>query len=225
MSNSQRIKYYRCIIGQGEYVISYKLLRKAVGVIGVALPMLLVTAKYILEGPGIQSSLSGYYYTVMRDVFVGSLWAIAIFLMAYNGPDKKDDLAGNFACLFAIGLSVFPTSPDTEVSSYERIIGFLHLGFVAGFFLVLAYFCLVLFCKTAPDKRPTGRKMLRNRVYRVCGYTIIGCILLICLVAILPETSSVRNIDPVFWLESFAIWAFGWSWFIKGEALLKDLTA
>jgi len=27
---------------------------------------------------------------------------------------------------------------------------------------------------------------------------------------------------PVFWLESLALWAFGISWFVKGETLWKD---
>jgi hypothetical protein len=27
---------------------------------------------------------------------------------------------------------------------------------------------------------------------------------------------------PVFWLEAFALWAFGVSWFVKGETLWKD---
>ena len=205
-----------------NYVISYMLLRKAIGVIGVALPILLVTGKYLFEGPGIQSSISAYYYTVMRDVFVGSLWAIGIFLMAYKGPEKKDDLAGNLACIFAIGIALFPAAPDVSASLPQKIIGYLHLGFAAAFFLTLAYFCLVLFCKTAPRDQPTPRKLLRNRVYKVCGYAIVTCIVLMAVVSLFFDTSSVKNIDPLFWLESSAIWAFGWSWFIKGEGLLKD---
>jgi hypothetical protein len=26
----------------------------------------------------------------------------------------------------------------------------------------------------------------------------------------------------VFWLEALALWAFGFSWFVKGETLWKD---
>ena len=35
--------------------------------------------------------------------------------------------------------------------------------------------------------------------------------------------NSLDEIKPVFWLESIALWAFGISWFIKGETLVKDI--
>ncbi|NTV17753.1 MAG: DUF998 domain-containing protein [Chlorobiaceae bacterium] len=202
-----------------EYVISYKLLRRAVGVIGVALPIVLVLGKYLFEGPGIQDSISGYYYTVMRDVFVGSLWAIAIFLMAYKGPQKKDDFCGNLACICAIGVALFPTSPGPDATGQQALIGKFHLLFAGGFFSTLAYFCIVLFCKTDQNRQPTSRKFLRNRIYKICGCLIIGCIILIGVFKSLLQESPVRNLEPVFWLESLAIWSFGWSWFTKGEGI------
>lgn len=39
---------------------------------------------------------------------------------------------------------------------------------------------------------------------------------------LLPDDHWISKLDPVFWLESVAVWAFGWSWLIKGEAILKD---
>jgi len=36
------------------------------------------------------------------------------------------------------------------------------------------------------------------------------------------KNTSVASIKPVFWLESLALWVFGWAWFIKGETLWKD---
>src|SRR5207245_4583836 len=66
-------------------VLSYLELRKAVGIIGFALPFALAFGKILLQGRGIQSSISGYYYTDMRNVFVGSLCAIGVFLMSCRG--------------------------------------------------------------------------------------------------------------------------------------------
>jgi len=40
--------------------------------------------------PGIQDSISSYYYTDMRDVLVGSLCAIGVFLWSYRGYDDPD---------------------------------------------------------------------------------------------------------------------------------------
>jgi hypothetical protein len=44
--------------------------------------------------------------------------------------------------------------------------------------------------------------------------------------ALLPESvaAPVKKLDPLFWLESGAIVAFGISWLTKGEILLKDGT-
>jgi len=92
-------------------------LRKAIGIIGISLPFVLAFGKIILGSPGIQSSISGYYYTGMRDVFVGSLCAIAVFMMSYKGYDHRDELAGDLACAFASGVALFPITPAGNVAS------------------------------------------------------------------------------------------------------------
>lgn len=204
---------------QDPLVISYLGLRKAVGIIGFALPFVLAFGKMLLQGPGIQDSISGYYYTDMRNIFVGSLCAIGVFLMSCRGYDRNDEIAGYLACVFAIGVALFPTTPYGVATSR---IGTLHLTFAALFFLTLAYFSLALFTKTAPEQSPTPRKLQRNTVYRVCGYTILACILLIAVVRLSPLKILVERLTPAFWLESIAVVAFGVSWLTKGETILKD---
>jgi len=203
-------------------VLSYLGLRKAVGIIGFALPFVLAFGKMLLQGPGIQDSISGYYYTDLRNVLVGSLCAIGVFLMSCRGYDRKDEIAGRLACVFAIGVALFPTTPYLGATSRDKLIGILHLLFATLLFLTLAYFSLALFTKTALDKTPTRRKLQRNVVYRVCGYTILACIFLMVVVALPPVKTLVERLTPVFWLESVAIVAFGVSWLTKGETILKD---
>ena len=208
----------------GSLVISYLDLRKAIGIIGTALPFVLAFGNILVEGPGIQDSISSYYHTGMRDVFVGSLCAIAVFLMSYRGYERKDDIAGDLACVFALGVALFPTTPDVNITPRDNIIGALHLLFAAGFFLTLAFFSLVLFRKTDPTRAPTRGKLKRNAVYTLCGYTILVCLAFIVVVAFLSSDSPVKRLDPVFWFEAAAIVAFGVSWLTKGEAILKDET-
>ena len=200
-------------------VISYLEIRKGVGIIGIALPILLVAGHLIFEGPGIQDSISAYYHTVMRDVLVGCLWAIAVFLLSYRGYEG-DDLVGDLASLFAIGVALFPVTPAGSKARDEIIIGRVHWLFAAALFLTLAYFCLVLFRKGKPD--PTPQKRQRNRVYTVSGWLILACIAGIAAVSLFPDSSRVHDVDPIFWLEAIAVWAFGWAWFTKGEGILKD---
>jgi len=208
-------------IVSNSFVISYLVLRKAVGYLGIALPFVLAFGKILLEGGGIQKSISTYYYTGMRDVLVGTLCAIAVFLMSYTGYERKDDLLGDLAGIFAIGVALFPTTPANPLPG-DKVIGALHLLFAASFFLTLACISLCLFTKTNPKRAPTRRKLQRNTVYRVCGYTILACLALIAAVALAPGGNAIQQLDPRFWLESIAVVAFGVSWLTKGEALLKD---
>jgi hypothetical protein len=204
------------------YVISYLALRKAVGLIGVALPLLLIFGKLLLDGLGIQSSISSYYYTSMRDVFVGGLCSIGIFLFSYRGYDLTDLIAGKLASVFALGVAFFPTTPDVGATGGQRTIGALHLIFAGCFFLTLAFFSIVLFRRTDPAKPPTKKKLVRNGVYLVCGIIMVACIAGIVVVKLLPPDNPVFVLTPVFWFEAIAIWAFGWSWITKGELILAD---
>lgn len=205
-------------------VISYLVLRKAIGVLGIALPFVLVFGQILFYESGVASSISSYYYTGMRDVFVGFLCAIAVFLMSYKGYERKDDLAGDLACVFGVGVALFPTSPDVGATPLQQWVGWAHLAFAAAFFVTLAYISLCLFTKTGSMKPPTRKKQQRNLVYRACGGTMLGCLVLIALVELVPgiDLSEIKRRDPVFWLEALAIVAFGVSWLVKGEGILQD---
>lgn len=207
----------------GPLVLSYLSLRKAVGIIGLALPFVLALGRILLQGCGLQSSISSYYYTDVGDVFVGALCAIGVFLGSYRyGP--KDEIAGRLACVFAIGVALLPTTPEGVATCREQIIGTFHLAFAALLFLTLAYFCLKLFTLTNQPK-PTPRKLQRNTVYRVCGYAILASILLIAVAAIPAVCRRICWLKPRFWLESVAVVAFGVAWLVKGETILKDKEA
>ena len=205
-------------------VRSYLFLRKGIGIIGVALPFVLIFGKIVLESPGVSGSISAYYYSVMRDVFVGSLWAIAIFLICYR-YDYLDDIASTLAGICAIGVSLFPTAPDVGATERQSALGWAHLSFATCFFLILALMTIFLFRRTGQDT-PTRRKRQRNMVYLFCGIAILACIVLAALIVLVPNlagTSWLQRLHPVFWLESLSIFAFGIAWFVKGETfVLRD---
>jgi hypothetical protein len=207
-----------------DMLISYLTLRKVIGILGATLPFTAALGAFLVFQNGIQSSLSSYYHTGMRDVFVGTLWAIGIFLYAYKGFERADNIAGNLGCIFAIGITLFPTTPDKGATDFDKTIGTVHFIFAALFFLTLIYFSLFLFTKTKNKTTMTQQKRQRNMVYKVCGYTMAACILLIAILALIPASSKtfIDGIKPVFWLETIAIIAFGVSWLVKGEAILKD---
>lgn len=210
-------------------LISYLTLRRAVGILGISIPFVMVIGSVVFgDCREIQSSISAYYYTNMRNIFIGIICAVAFFLFAYKGYDRRDSVAGNLGCLFALGVAFFPTSVEAPLTPciHEHIvnpvISSIHFVSAGLFFMVLAYFSIVLFTKGS--SRPTPRKLQRNRLYRFCGYTIIVCLLGIAAYFIHFEKKypALDNLDPVFWLESIALWAFGLSWLTKGQTLLND---
>lgn len=202
-------------------VLSYLALRKAVGVVALGLPFVLVITWWALRNQ-VESSISNYYYTGMRNLFIGSLCAIAMFMLCCRGYDVKDEIAGILSSLFALGVAFFPTSPDEGATKLQHQIGTVHYIFAALLFSILGYFCLVLFKMTAKNKRLTRKKLQRNRVYTACGYVIIASILLIVVSKVFNISHLIGNIGPVFFFETTALIAFGIAWLTKGETFLRD---
>jgi hypothetical protein len=208
---------------ESHLIISYLTLRKLIGVLGAGLPLVMAIGGGILFHANIQRSISAYYYTGMRDVFVGILCAIGVFLISYHGYDLADFIAGKAGGVFALGVALFPTTPQGHASPAAQLVGTLHFASAALFFLTIAYFSLFLFTKTDPEKPPTPKKRQRNKVYIACGWTIIGCLALIAINGLSDGGSVIpKEYHPVFWLEAVANGAFGVSWLTKGEALLRD---
>ena len=211
-------------LSEDSLLISYLTLRKVVGILGMALPFVVFLGGKFIFKTDIQSSISSYYYTGMRDVFVGILWTIGFFLYSYRGYGPIDNITGNLACVFAVMVSLFPTTADGSASRAEEVIGTVHLIFAALFFLTLSYFSLALFPKTNLNKQFTLQKAQRNIVYKVCGYVMLACIVLMAIYKFWVEDAvpGLQAFEPVFWLEATAIFVFGVSWFTKGEAILAD---
>ena len=69
---------------EGSLVLSYLGVRRAIGVIGIALPFVLLIGGLVLDGVGVQSSISDVLLHVMGDVFVGSLCANGVFFLSYR---------------------------------------------------------------------------------------------------------------------------------------------
>jgi hypothetical protein len=206
-------------------VISYTTTRRAIGILGIALPVALLTGGTIIGYDHMMPSMSHYYYTYMVTVFTGTLCAVGLFLFTYKGFGKLDDIATNFAGICAFGIALFPTGalPDAlkQDSIYRADIHFpndaIHYTFAALFFVTLSLISLFLFTQKSPH--PTREKIIRNRIYRTCG------ILMLLFIALVPITSKIEVLgkyNTTFWLEMASLWAFGFSWLTKGNLVKRD---
>ncbi|MEX0290375.1 MAG: hypothetical protein AB3N14_14815 [Flavobacteriaceae bacterium] len=216
------------------FVISYITLRKTIGYIGICIPFFLVLGSVLIgDCTEIQSSISDYYHTVMRDGLVGAICAISFFLLCYRGYDKRDLIATRLAAIFALGIAFFPTTftdiielPCIEVRQIDNpLVKIIHFSSATLFFLTLAYMSIFLFTKSDKEKTQWEQpKKTRNNLYRISGYVIVGCLVLLALYFFVLEEKwpELKRYDLVFWLETIALLAFGISWLTKGETFFKD---
>jgi len=219
-------------------VISYYTMRRAIGILGITLPLILLAGSFLLGACNeVQNSISTYYYTNMRNIFVGFNCAVALFLFAYRGHDWMDNLAGYLGCIFVLGVAFLPcsvSSPDQPclliASAQNPLVGKLHNMNALLYFIILIVYSLLLFPKTHMDM-VTGEKMYmgrqkkkRNVVYYICGSIMTASLLLIIanmwfLGNLYP---GLKSLNPVFWLESIVLLSFGISWLTKGQLFFRD---
>jgi hypothetical protein len=212
--------------------------RRNIGFLAMGLPFTVWLGALIFPPHvGIRSSISAYYHTVMRDVFVGVLFSIGFFLLTYNPRfydktyGKGDQYLGIVAGLAAIAAAWFPTSRDgwqaiiPPAPYHEGTYGVIHLVAAIVLFGSMIYFSYFLFTETTPRKkvRKGSAKDKRNKVYRVMGRVMFVCVALIVIYFLTGfegvDPGLLERFPPVFFLEWAAIWAFGISWSVKGEAL------
>jgi hypothetical protein len=92
------------------------------GLLALAFPILLWPLGAQFLGTSLQISMSAYYHTDLRDVFVGILVAIGTFLILYKGFSRREDWALNIAGISAIGIAIFPTSPNWSLQGPAKSI-------------------------------------------------------------------------------------------------------
>ncbi|WP_235299357.1 hypothetical protein [Portibacter marinus] len=232
-----------------NYVINYKVLRRSIGILGIALPIVLVLGSFILfECDQIFHSISYYYHTGMRNVLVAILASLAFFLFSYKGPDPIDLIMSRIASFLALIIALFPTKGHQElrtvftenfdsgmdalmkqfqncdrVALYDNeLTQTIHLIAAALFLLVLAFMSWFLFTRSDPSSPITDQKKKRNVIFRVCAIIILFCVVASGVIFFVFNEWIESATKPIFWLESIALWAFGTSWLIKGDTIFSD---
>lgn len=215
------------------YLRAYLFMRAMIGLIGIALPIVLVVGNgiFVHRDPGIRSSLSAYYHSGMRDVFVGSLWAIAIFLITYKVfQHNLDNTLSTVAGLAALAVALFPTTlpsnSDTSLTPLQERVGEVPVATVhyvaAGVFIValaaISYFFGVREGNRS-QRRDGGRATFSPTFWRWFHW---GCAITIGLALLFIAITWLGG-----WLEAnrlliaevVVVVAFGVSWLFKGLEL------
>lgn len=168
--------------------ISYETMYKAIGLLGMLLPLLI-----ILRIGYFPSSISESYYTDARDIFVGIMSSLGLFFITSKGYNGKDTWCNIIAGIMAIIVPLF---------GCEGPFSWLHFTAAIIFFSSTCFMCLFIFPKVRTEKYTKCNKpitkILRNIIYRICGiFIILGMFLIII-------TKNI-GLGEVMMLESFGI--------------------
>jgi len=211
-----------------RYVRSYLWMRVGIGVLGIVLALLLVFFdKVAFHGnPFPRGSLSVYYYSGMRDEFVGILAAIGIFLITYKVAERNlDNAASLLAGASAIIISLFPTGKPpyahVPLTPLQKLIGesptkWVHFIASATFLVSLA---VITFCFGLREGRRPPRQGKRSPgFWRWFHWTCTGVmgLAIVWIVITLSVGWPPRALLIGEWVSA---WAFGASWLGKGAEL------
>lgn len=182
-----------------ELVISYYRVRQSLGYLGFVLPFLLILGGLLSLG-AVEPSISDYYHTILRDVFVGVIVAIGLFLIAYPGHQAEtgqvlsDDRMTSLAGVAALGVAFFPNEQRLQGASLgganlgganlgganlqsanlesplQLLLG--HQAAAIGHYLSALIF-LTLLGVMCLRRFAKSAKPGRRRIYQICGGTIL----------------------------------------------------
>ncbi|KAB0507753.1 hypothetical protein [Pseudomonas moorei] len=164
-----------------------------------------------------------------RDFFVGSLFAISAFLVAYNGVSTLEKYISKIAAMAAMGVALFPCDcVNGIVEEGAKLSGLtcgqldamgraspVHYVAAATLFIVLTIFCRI-FYKRAKDKKHK-EAILRMRIYATCGAVMIASIAFMATGSLLHTKFGIPRFT--FQGERAGLIAFGISWLTASKVL------
>jgi hypothetical protein len=194
--------------GARPYIRSYVFMRLFIGVLGFLLPPLLVFLEPILfDGqPFPRGSISAYYYSGVRELFVGMLCAIGVFLVIYKVAERtREGRVSTYAGLAVIVVALFPTgkpgdkvpsTPLQDLLGEGRVEG-VHYVFAGLFIFLLGVICIYF-----------GKFRAERRRLHYASAVAIGLALALAVIA----GSTGEPDKGILIAEWIAVWAFAISW-------------
>ncbi|TVP65431.1 MAG: DUF998 domain-containing protein [Nitriliruptor sp.] len=224
------------------YARSYLIHRAAVGVLGVLLPLVLIASEQWLTGDvALRGSLSAYYHTAARDVFVATLAVVGVLLITYMSAQTwtKDfwlSLVGGIAVLL---VAFFPTRrpglsdsdplcgatpapagcTGLQQALGETTVAVVHFTAAIVFVLSLAALCFVF----ARREQRHDDHLGLARFLRACGWVMIAAMAWIAAGSAVDL--SIGPVTSLYGGEVLAFLAFGTAWLTKGRHLFSRLSA
>jgi hypothetical protein len=188
--------------------IDHHTIKLIVGVIAIFLPIL----TYFLSETSIESISASYHEGGWpRNIFVGFLFSISAFLLAYNGNSTREMVLSKIAAFAAIGVAMFPC----ECGNHPQIIPYVHGASAAVMFGILATFCYIFYQRAHAKGHFQAR--LRAKIYALCGIVIAASMLTIALDNFFDGAISSKISHLTFYGETAGLVSFGVAWLLASR--------
>jgi hypothetical protein len=201
-----------------RYLRSYLVLRIAVGVLGFLLPIAVVLGDGLwFDGRFPRDSLSAYYWSGTRELFVGGLCATAIVLVTYKIVEwSPDNLFSIIAGVAAAVVALFPTSHPPGAFGLtplqdrlsETAVKVVHFSAAGVFIVALGVICVFFGVREGKRSDRDPLQQHRGRVFHLTCAAVIGAaVLFILVVDVGLGWDRARLVGEVA-----SVWAFSASW-------------
>jgi hypothetical protein len=224
--------------------------RLVVGGIAVALPALLWLNDTLFAGkPQTRGSLSGYYHTPARDLFVAALGVTGFFLITYMSGRKDFEYKLSLvAGIAVIAVAFLPTErpnlAETEprcgdeghsslsgctlfqAKLGEKVVAGIHFTSAAIFIACLTRFCF-LFAKREKEEHKNDPQVGARHaaIHRACGIALLLAVAWIGIGMLAGEFFDTKldilGFTPLYVGEVLSVYGFGLSWLVRSLDLFQ----
>ena len=197
--------------------IDHRTIKLLVGVIALTLGSL---TSFFAGTPILSISASYHVGGWSQSFFVGFLFAISAFLLAYNGLSFREMVMSKVAAVAALGVALFPCKCGQQTA----VVPYVHAAAATAMFLVLAGFCYIFFKRARQKGYPQAK--MRAAIYATCGVAIVLSITVLAIDAVFDgavrttlTSIGLNGARLVFYAEHTALIAFGTSWLTASRVL------
>ncbi len=194
---------------------TYFVLRMVIAAGALVLPAALLVWVALDADLSMMGSLSAFYYSPARSLFVGILVAIGVALVAYRGYTRGENALLNAAGGLSIVAALVPTGESALPGLNPASV--IHAVAASGFF-VLAALSIIFYGQETLGSIPDPDLRRRYRVaYRVLA-VLVGALPALAVLVSWVAGPSVA----LFAGESAALYAFAAFWIVKTYELARS---
>jgi hypothetical protein len=224
------------------YFRAYRTILLAAGVIGILMPVgLILGDRFFLDAPfELRDSISSYYYSPLRDLFVGSLCVIGVLLITYEWPGSgfawAEFVISSLAGFLLLLVAFCPTEPPglphsgnhckvddptpAPCTALQHHFGDndLYKVHIPSAILALGLLAVLAVVFARHESRATPPRMtLRNVHFLSAGVIVLG--LIVAGIGFKWNPEPIWQFQWVYVGEVIALLGFGFGWVVRGICL------